>query len=767
MSRKKTRPHAHDGGKRPERRPSGVGRAELLQLLQEQQGGVSAGEIAKMLHLRTARSHRELDEQLHAMLEAGEIKRHGKRLRAVRLRGGHGPSWQGTVSAHPDGFGFVAVPGRAEDIFLPPEQMRGVMHGDMVEVRVIRRRGREAGELIRVVKQAQTTITAQLRIDGGIALAEPRSRRFPFAVLVAKKDANGAHDGDWVRIEIERDSDPLRGRVVSVLGDSLKPADLIEVIVAEQELPDEFPDAVLKETAVIPDQVAHADKAGRTDLTHLPFVTIDGEDARDFDDAICVQSRGEGFEAWVAIADVAHYVKPGSALDEEALSRSNSFYFPDRVIPMLPEKLSNGLCSLNPDVPRLAMAVRMRFDAAGIRRSIRIHEALIHSQARLTYTQVAAWLEDHDEQAVAKPAIRAMLNDANQLFAKLEQGREQRGALDLDLPEVRAMLDEDGISGMQSRDRNTAHKLIEEMMLAANTAVAEYFESKGSPLLYRVHPAPEATAIDKLNAFLEPFGIAIRHREGQAPKPGDVQRVLEQSEGRPFAHVLHRLILRSMQQARYTTNNDGHFGLAYRSYCHFTSPIRRYADLTVHRRLKALVNGANPDDVQPADTLAAIGEQTSTQERKQQRAEWDTQAMLAALYHKKDVGQTMPAIIAGLTKRRIFFELQPSLAEGSLNVDLLSGSFSHDEVHHRLVSRRGGITFALGDKVEVTIESTDPVRGMINVTLVGETVEHPAPIAEHKPLRTSRPKRDGDRPRRGKHARDGKGGGKPPRRRKR
>jgi len=630
-------------------------------------------------------------------------------------------TWTGIVSAHPDGFGFVDVKDKDKGLFLPREEMKTLMHGDVVEVRTSFKRGRESAELIRIVEEAPSILIGQLTLQGGIGLVQPRSRKMPQSILVKTRDAKGAHDGDWVRLQVQRGASPLRGKVLEVLGDDLNPERLIDLIVAEQQLPVEFPAAVLAEANTLADHVSKKDMEGRMDLRHLPFVTIDGADARDFDDAICVLPRGEGFEAWVAIADVAHYVRPGTMLDEEALARGNSFYFPDRVIPMLPEKLSNGLCSLNPDVPRLAMAVRMRFDASGRRRAVQAYDAVIHSQARLTYTQAAKWLDERDEQSVPGTKAREMLDHAARLYRKLDHNRKRRGALDLDVPEVRAVLHEGRVTAMGSDDRNIAHHLIEEMMLAANTAIAEYLESHHCALLYRVHPAPERQAIDSLNEFLAPFGIFVRlpkiRDENNKVRPGDVQFVLEKSGGKPFAHVLHRLVLRSMQQARYTPENEGHFGLAYPVYCHFTSPIRRYADLTVHRRLKAVLRKQSPDKVQPVAELASIGVHVSAQERIQQRAEWDTQAMLAALYHQKDVGQRMPAMISGVTKRRIFVELEATLAEGSLSLDDLGGLFVLDEANHRLHARKGGINYGLGDKIEVVIESTDPVRGLIRVSL--------------------------------------------------
>jgi len=630
-------------------------------------------------------------------------------------------TWTGVVSAHPDGFGFVDVEGVEKGFFLPHDQMRDVMHGDTVEVRSVFYRGRESAEVVRMVEHASNVLVGQFTIQGDIAMVQPRSRKIPQHILISKKNSLEAHHGDWVRIEVARGEGALRGRVLEVLGGQLAPSKLVDLIVAEQGLDTEFPKAVIDEAKAFTDTVSEQDIENRKDLRHLPFVTIDGEDARDFDDAICILPRGEGFETWVAIADVAHYVKPQSALDQEALNRSNSFYFPDRVIPMLPEKLSNGLCSLNPHVARLAITVRMRFDANGTRRSIHVYNAVIHSQARLTYTQVARWLDDGDKDSVENPAIREMLDDAARLFRKQLIKRAQRGALDLDMPEVRARLENDVVVDMCTTDRNIAHRLIEEMMLAANTAVAEYMESRECALLYRVHSPPERETIEKLNEFLAPFGLFVRLPKAKDTDthvtPRAVQQVLSQSEGKPFAHVLHRLVLRSMQRAQYTPNNEGHFGLAYECYAHFTSPIRRYADLVVHRRLKALISGQDPNKVQPKNTLAEIGAQTSTQERKQQRAEWDTQAMLAALFHAKDVGKTMAARISGLTKRRIFFELESTMAEGSLDVDTLPGSFVLDETGHTLASKRSGHAYHLGDTLEIVIDSTDPVRGQITVSL--------------------------------------------------
>ena len=647
-----------------------------------------------------------------------------------------GKTYRGIVSAHPNGIGFVAVEGREKDIFLPREEMHQVMHGDEVMVKLSYRRGRESGELLRVVKQVSPILVAQLFHRGGVMIAEPRNKRFSQSIWVNSKVTQGAKDGDWVRIELERGSSPLRAKVLDVLGDTLAPTDLVELVIAEQQLPSAFAKPVCKESEAIAEKLSAKDVAGREDLQHLPFVTIDGEDARDFDDAICIKPRGEGFEAWVAIADVAHYVKVDSPLDKEARERGNSFYFPDRVIPMLPEKLSNGLCSLNPHVPRLAMVVRMRFDAVGKRRAIQVYNAVICSQARLTYTQVSQWLDDDDTKAIADERIRNMLQDAQRLYAVLRRKRELRGALDLELPEVRAVVCDGQLQGMCLQERHTSHMLIEELMLAANTAVVEYMEARNGLFLYRVHPEPEREAIEKLNEYLAPQGtfIALQSKKRMQEKkkayqgrhkhvhshvdPRDVQAVLASSRDKPYAHVLHRLVLRSMQKACYTSHKQGHFGLAYQAYGHFTSPIRRYADLSVHRCLKAILHKNHSLGQQmQQDELETLATHLSKQERKQQRAEWDIQAMLAALFHQHDVGKKMKAVVSGLTGNRIFMELEETLAEASCAVADLAAVYELDEQGHCLIARRSGHRIQLGDTVDVVLESTDPVRGQIIASL--------------------------------------------------
>ncbi|MFQ5355478.1 MAG: ribonuclease R [Mariprofundaceae bacterium] len=624
----------------------------------------------------------------------------------------------GKVIAHADGYGFVRLgAGRDSDVFISIDQMRGVLHGDTISVRIIRKRGRMSAEVLKVIKPASDTITGQYSSHRGGGIVEPRSRRVPLSVHVRKEDSLKARDGDWVRVKIDRRYSPLRGTIVKVLGDVLAPSRLIDLLVGEQSLRQEFPANVLSEAEKTPERVSRSDHKDRLDLTHLPFVTIDGEDAKDFDDAICVIPRGDGFELWVAIADVGHYVQPDSAIDKEARQRGNSFYFPDRVIPMLPEVLSNGICSLKPDVERLAMTIRMRFDAGGRRRAVHISEALIRSRARLTYTQVAEFLEDESADTIPEATLKEMIYHAVGLHRLMAKSRRRRGTIDLDLPDMHPVVEQDSVTRIEVREQNIAHRLIEEFMLAANTAVAHYLEKKKVALLYRSHEPPGLDAIRSLNEFFAPFGIFIRVYDGKPPHPKDFQRALEEAADKPHQHAFSRLILRSMKQACYSPDNAGHFGLAFKSYTHFTSPIRRYADLTVHRRLRAVLRKENPDAVQPASELATIGQHVSAQERIQMQAEWDSTAMLAALYHQKDVGKEFDAMIAGVSEHSIFLELQPSMAEAAVSVAYL-GRFELDKRRHRLVQPRSGKTYALGDRMRICLESTDPVRGQIRASLL-------------------------------------------------
>ncbi len=673
-------------------------------------------------HPQRSMDVKELKQQWKArdiehLVRKGHLRQRGSRLCSTSSY------HTGVLHVHPDGFGFVRVAGRGEDIYMPAREVMGLMHGDRIEIALQRVRGRQSGRFVRVLREASSEITARIEHHGSIVLAVPRVARFPWNILIDEFQVPDVKDGDWVRVRLQRGSRPLRGTVVRRLGQNMDAGELIELAMREHELPDAFPDAVLRQARSCPVSVDILEYTHRQDLTHLPFVTIDGERARDFDDAICVLRRGNSFELWVAIADVAHYVPLDSAMDREARLRGNSFYLPDRVVPMLPEALSHELCSLNPHQPRLAMVVRMRIDAARRRHGVRIYEGIIRSRARLNYAQVARWLEEGDATALPDPALRAMLRDAADLSCSLLRSREERGALDLDLPESEIELQDGEVMHIRRSERTQAHRLIEEMMLITNISVAEELEKHERGLLYRVHPAPEPAAIERLNEFLGPQGMHLpAPRSGKRSHPADWQKVLRRADSEPWGHVLHRLMLRSMQQACYAPRNQGHFGLSYRSYTHFTSPIRRYADLCVHRQVKAMLR----QDSEPFDTaeLEAIAKHVSEQERVAQRLEWDVRDMLAALYHHQHLDETVPAVISGVGRRRIFFELLESLAEASMPLERLSGRFVLDEHRHCLRSSCGRTLLSLGDAVRVRIERCDPVWGRIDVVLREDGKRH-------------------------------------------
>ncbi|MDQ6964006.1 MAG: ribonuclease R [Mariprofundales bacterium] len=684
----------------------------LSQLFRKQgRRGMSWHQIKKSLGVEGAAEEKILQRQLDAMIARGEISKRDRCYVAGRAQ-----SWTGTLCAHPDGFGFVRIAEREKDLFLPREEMVGLMDGDCVEVTASMRRGRETGHLVRVVEAASTKMVGQFQIVGGVGIVTPRSKRMQHTVLIRDGDTMGAHDGDWVRIEVDRATSPLRGRVVSCLGELSTPAELIDMVIDEAAISTTISPQVEQEAAAIPGRPSRKDVICRHDLRHLPMVTIDGADAKDFDDAICVLPRGDGFEAWVAIADVAHYVEAGSAIDKCAAERGNSFYFPDRAIPMLPESLANGLCSLRPRVNRLVVALRMRINGNGTLRSVRAFEAVIRSRARLTYEQVAALLDGSGSAGLKQREICDMLQAAYRLFKLLQQQRQRRGAIDFDSTEMQFSLDGDGVHSIVRHQQSSSMQVIEELMLLANTSVARMLEEAGYTPVYRVHPAPKPQDIDALNQFLDAFALRIKQPKGGDVLPADIQRVMVEAQERGVAHILSRLVLRAMQQASYQPEQAPHFGLAYQHYCHFTSPIRRYSDLLVHRQLKALLR----KERQPSlPDLVDICTHLSAQERVQQRAEWDCQAMLAALFHQRDIGRVCAAHISGMSKRRIFVELDATGAEGSLAVDQLAGEYLLDECNHLLRNRHTGDKMTLGDAIDVTIEGCDPVRGQIRVAIAG------------------------------------------------
>ena len=509
---------------------------------------------------------------------------------------------EGTVQGHRDGHGFVVRDDGEPDIYLPPNEMRAVLHRDRVKVRIVRqdRRGRPEGRVLEIAERPPHPIIGRLLHEGSIWLVAPEDKRYGQDVLIPKTAIGAAKQGQVVVVELTEPpalyGQPV-GRVKEVLGEIDDPGMEIEIAVRKYGVPHEFSDAAMGEARALPDTVQPADKRGRVDLTDVPLCTIDGEDARDFDDAVycepaVVSGRGKKPNGWrllVAIADVSHYVKTGSPIDIDAYDRATSVYFPRRVIPMLPEKLSNGLCSLNPDVERLCMVCDMMVSANGEVLAYQFYPAVMFSHARFTYTEVAAILANTrgPEAARRKDRVQDLLN-LNDVFRALLKSRQTRGAVDFDTTETQIVCDEAGrIERIVPRVRNDAHKLIEECMLAANVCSADFIQNSEHVGLYRVHEGPTPEKQDILRGYLKALGLGLSISE--TPHPREFQRIAEATKERPDAAQIHMMLLRSMSQAIYTPVNSGHFGLAYEAYTHFTSPIRRYPDLLVHRVIKAVL----------------------------------------------------------------------------------------------------------------------------------------------------------------------------------
>ena len=640
----------------------------------------------------------------------------------------------GRVMGHRDGFGFVVPDDGSDDLYLHERQMRAVFDGDRVLVRVRGEdfKGRREAAIVEVVERAVSRLVGRYFEEYGNAFVTPDNTKIAQDVLIRADGSVRARQGQVVLVEI--DEYPSKrghavGRIIQILGDHLAPGMETQVAIYNYGIPNEWSDEALAELDAIAEEVAESDKQGRVDLRHLPLVTIDGEDARDFDDAVYAErKKGGGWRLYVAIADVSHYIRPGTALDQEALKRGNSTYFPGQVVPMLPEKISNGLCSLNPQVDRLAMVCETTISAAGNISGYKFYEAVFQSQARLTYTKVSQMLERPDSSdgqelrqrySVLVPHLEALF----ELYHALRVARDVRGAIDFETTETRIVFGEGRkIDQVVPVQRNEAHRLIEECMLCANVCAARFLQKNKLPALYRIHEGPKAERLDKLRAYLAPLGLNLSG--GDKPQPSDYQALLSSIQQRPDYHPIQTMLLRSMSQAVYSPDNEGHFGLGYKAYTHFTSPIRRYPDLLVHRAIRALLRreqneGALYGYHYDLQAMVALGEQCSSTERRSDEASRDVVSWLKCEYMSHRVGEEYQGVISAVTNFGCFIELSEVYVEGLVHVSGLPGDYYHyDAAFQRLKGERTGKSFRLGDQVRVRVSRVDLDERKIDFELI-------------------------------------------------
>lgn len=718
---------------------AGLNPATLLQALTRAGTPLRPGELAAMLHLAGTAPEQEsaLEPLLVELERSGQVVRNRSGLFLVAARAN---LLSGQVQGHRDGFGFLIRDDRGPDVVLSEAEMSKLVHGDRALVRVtgVDRRGRPEGEIVDVIERRTTRLVGRLLNERGVRVVVPEDQRIRHDILVPPQALDQAQDGQVVVVEIVQQ--PQRnlqavGRIVEVLGEIDDPGMEIEIAVRKFGVPHVFSEAVLAEAKALPSEVHKKDQRGRIDLRDVGLVTIDGEDARDFDDAVYCEADGRrGWRLVVAIADVDHYVVAGSELDREAQERSTSVYFPRRVISMLPEELSNGLCSLKPEVDRLVMVCDMTVNKDGEVRGYQFYPAVMHSQARLTYNEVWDALSNPSSRAAVRlERLLPRLHELHEIYRAFSRARVARGALELETTETQIICDANGrIERIVARVRNDAHRLIEECMLAANVCAADFLQRRKQDALMRVHEGPTPAKLETLRTTLKSLGLQLAG--GDSPEPSDYAQLLERIRARPDGALLQTLVLRSMQQAQYSPHNAGHFGLAYEAYAHFTSPIRRYPDLLVHRAIKGVLANkryvpkvaaiAGPSEPARAEAgpMAAweqLGLLCSAHERRADDASRDVEAWLKSYYVRERVGEVFAGSISAVVPFGLFVVLDELFVEGLVHISELGGEyFQFNEGGHELRGERTGIRYRLGDRLTVQVARVDLEARRIDFRLV-------------------------------------------------
>ena len=746
MSRKKSNkdPHAErEANKYDKPIPS---REFILAILEKQGVPLRREQIVEELGLADDEDLTALHRRLRAMERDGQLFFNRRKQYCLVSKM---DLIKGRVIANPSGFGFLVPEKGGDDLFLSAREMHALMHGDQIVVREAGqdRRGRTEAATVEITERAIKQVTGRIFIEKGIGFVVADNKRIVHDILIQQDGFNNAKHGQIVSVDITEYPTKYRqaiGQVAEIIGDHMAPGMEIDIAILNYGLPQKWPEDVLREIKTMSEEVSENDKQGREDIRDLPLVTIDGEDARDFDDAVYCEKQGKEWRLIVAIADVSHYVKPGSALDNEAINRATSVYFPERVIPMLPEIISNGLCSLKPKVDRLCMVCDMTISANGKLKQTRFYPSVMHSHARLTYTQVAAMLVDDDTNLRNEyKDVVPHLENLYELFKVLSKIRESRGAIEFESTETRMIFGENKkIEQIIPVYRNDAHRLIEECMLMANVATAEYLQEHEIPALYRNHETPSEEKLANLREFLREIGLNLDG--GTQPEPRHYKKLLAEIQGRHDSHLIQTVLLRSLKQAVYAADNLGHFGLAYDAYAHFTSPIRRYPDLLVHRAIRHTLSKQDVSKFKYSfDDMDQFGVHCSMAERRADEATRDATDWLKCEYMLDKQGQKFEGIITTVTSFGIFVELKDIYVEGLIHITALKQDYyQYDAIHHRLIGERTSKMYRLGDLINIVVARVDLDDRKIDFELADD---HTTSAITQKPRksRNSRKKNSG------------------------